>query len=214
MGIGVYEGVILLRVVRLKQQNPDTTAFIEKRSREAAAQGKVFQKRMVWISSERISPHLLSAVIAGEDPDFWEHWGVDRRAMWEALKEDWRQRRLLRGGSTIDQQLAKNLFLSSSKNPLRKVQEIIVAVEMERVLGKKRILEIYLNVIEWGDGVYGAEAAAQHYFNSSASSLTLEQAAYLAAIIPGPRGEYNPVEYPRRVQHRAWRILRRIQQSN
>jgi monofunctional glycosyltransferase len=214
VGIGVYEGVILLRVVRLKQQNPDTTAFIEKRSREAVAQGEAPQKRMVWISSERISPHLVRTVICGEDPRFWEHRGVDGRAMWEALKEDWRQRRLLRGGSTIDQQLAKNLFLSSSKNPLRKVQEIIVAVEMERFLGKKRILEIYLNVIEWGDGIYGAEAAAQHYFNSSASSLTLEQAAYLAAIIPGPRGAYNPVQYPRRVQHRAWRILRRIQQSN
>ncbi len=213
-GIGVYEGVILFRIIRLKHRNPDTTAFIERRSREAVAQGKVPQKRMVWIPSERISPHLLHAVISAEDPNFWKHRGVDRFAMWEALKKDWRERRLLRGGSTLDQQLAKNLFLSPSKNPLRKVQEIIAAVEMEVFLGKKRILEIYVNVIEWGDGVYGAEAAAQHYFKGSASSLTPEQAAYLAAIIPGPRGAYNPAKYPDRVQRRALRILNLIQQTN
>jgi monofunctional biosynthetic peptidoglycan transglycosylase len=213
-GIGVYEGVILFRIIRLKQRNPDTTAFIEKRSREAVAQGKVPQKRMVWIPSERISPHLLHAVISAEDPNFWKHRGVDRIAMWEALKKDWRERRLVRGGSTVDQQLAKNLFLSPSKNPLRKVQEIIAAVEMEIFLGKKRILEIYVNVIEWGDGVYGAEAAAQHYFKGSASSLTPEQAAYLAAIIPGPRGAYNPAKYPDRVQRRALWILSRIRQTN
>jgi monofunctional biosynthetic peptidoglycan transglycosylase len=212
--ISIYEGFILFQVVRLTRQNPATTAFIEKRSREAVAQGKAPQKWIVWIPFDRISPNLLRAVISAEDPRFWAHGGVDVGAMREALKEDWTARRLLRGGSTVDQQLAKNLFLSPSKNPLRKVQEIIVAVEMERFLGKKRILEIYLNVIEWGDGIYGAEAAAEHYFNCSASSLTLRQAAYLAAIIPGPRGVYNPVTYPGRVQHRSWLIMRRVQQSN
>ena len=211
--IGIYEGFILFQVLRLTRWNPATTAFIEKRSREAVGQGKVPRERMVWISSERISPNLLRAVISAEDPRFWVHGGVDVGAMWEALKEDWRARRLLRGGSTVDQQLAKNLFLSPSKNPLRKIQEIIVALEMERFLGKKRILEIYLNVIEWGDGIYGAEAAAEHYFNCSASSLTLRQAAYLAAIIPGPLGAYNPVKYPGRIQHRSWLIMRRVQQS-
>jgi monofunctional biosynthetic peptidoglycan transglycosylase len=214
VGIGAYEGFILFRVMRLKYRNPDTTAFIEQRSRAALAQGQVPEKQMFWIPSERISPHLLRAVISAEDPNFWKHRGVDRRAMWAALKTDWRERRVVRGGSTIDQQLAKNLFLSPSKNPLRKLQEIIVAVEMEIFLGKKRILEIYLNVIEWGQGTYGAEAAARRYFNISASLLTPEQAAYLTAIIPGPRGVYNPAIYPDRVQRRASWILRRIQQSN
>jgi monofunctional biosynthetic peptidoglycan transglycosylase len=153
-------------------------------------------------------------VISAEDPNFWKHRGLDRGAMWDALKKDWRERRFVRGGSTVDQQLAKNLYLSPSKNPLRKVQEIIVAMEMEIFLGKKRILEIYLNVIEWDGGIYGAEAAAQHYFNSSASSLTPEQAAYLAAIIPGPRSAFNPAKHPDRVQRRAMWILRRIQQSD
>jgi monofunctional biosynthetic peptidoglycan transglycosylase len=213
-GIGVYEGVILFRIIRLKHRNPGTTAFIEQRSQKAVAQGKVPRKQMAWSPLECISPHLVHAVISAEDPNFWKHRGLDRGAMWDALKKDWRERRFVRGGSTVDQQLAKNLYLSPSKNPLRKVQEIIVAMEMEIFLGKRRILEIYLNVIEWDGGIYGAEAAAQHYFNSSAFSLTPEQAAYLAAIIPGPRGAYNPAKHPDRVQRRASWILRRIQQSD
>ncbi len=211
VGIAVYEGIILFRVIRLKHRNPDTTAFIERRRSELAAHGKTFRKQMVWVPYERISPNLIHAVVLEEDPTFWHHWGVDRAAMWEALQADWKKRSLFRGASTIDQQLAKNLFLSPSKNPLRKVQEIIVALEMERFLGKKRILEIYLNVIEWGDGIYGAEAASEHFFQTSASSPTPEQAAYLTAIIPGPRGAFNPARHPDRVQRRADEILAKTQ---
>jgi monofunctional biosynthetic peptidoglycan transglycosylase len=213
-GIAVYEGVILFRIIRLKQQNPNTTAFIEKRRQEAMTLGRVPRKQMAWSSLEGISPNLVHAVISAEDPNFWKHGGLDLGAMLDALERDWRARRVVRGGSTITQQLAKNLFLSPSKNPLRKVEEIILAKEMEIFLGKKRILEIYLNVIEWADGVYGVEAAAHHYLNSSASSLTLEQAAYLAAIIPGPRGATNPAKYPDRVQLRASWILSHMQQPD
>jgi monofunctional biosynthetic peptidoglycan transglycosylase len=163
---------------------------------------------MVWVPYDSISPQLRSTIVNEEDPRFWTHPGFDPKAIWRASKVDWKARRLLQGGSTLDQQLAKNLFFSPSKNPLRKVQEIIVAVEMETFLSKRRIIEIYLNVIEWGDGVYGVEAASQHYFGKSAGALNVEEVAYLTAIIPGPRGQYNPLQYPERVAIRANEIMK------
>jgi monofunctional glycosyltransferase len=206
--------VILFRVIRLRRSNPATTSFIRQRSRELTAQGKTLQFQIIWIPYNRISPHLLHGVVAEEDPRFWTHPGFDARSILRALKTDWRARKIVKGASTLDQQLAKNLFFSRSKNPLRKVEEIIVALEMEIFLPKTRILEIYLNVIEWGDGIYGAEAAAQHYFQISASSLNFEQAAFLTAIIPGPRGGFNPLAYPARVKTRADEILKGIRRRH
>jgi monofunctional glycosyltransferase len=211
--IGAYQGVILFRVIRLRRRNPDITAFMDLRRQEVTSQGKVFRPQMVWVPYDSISPHLRSAIVTEEDPRFWRHPGFDPQAIWRAGKVDWKARRLLQGGSTLDQQLAKNLFFSPAKNPLRKVLEIIVAVEMETFLSKRRIIEIYLNVIEWGDGIYGVEAASQHYFGTSAASLNVEQAAYLTAIIPGPRGQYNPLEYPERVAIRANVIMKVLERD-
>jgi len=205
--ICAYEIVILAQVVRLRRRNPDMTAFIDLRRQEVTSRGGSFHPAIIWVPYDSISPQLRSTIVNQEDPQFWRHPGFDARAIWRATKVDWKAGRLLQGGSTIDQQLAKNLFLSPAKNPLRKVQEIIVALEMEKFLSKRRIMEIYLNVIEWGDGIYGIEAASQHYFGKSANLLDAEQAAYLTAIVPGPRGQFNPVEYPERVATRAKVIM-------
>lgn len=205
---GAYQGAMLTRVIRLRRRNPDITAFIDLRRQEVTSQGKLFRPQMIWVPYDSISPQLRNTIVNEEDPRFWRHPGFDPKAIWRASKVDWKARRLLQGGSTLDQQLAKNLFFSPGKNPLRKVQEIIVAVEMETFLSKRRIIEIYLNVIEWGDGVYGVEAASQHYFGKSAGALNVEEVAYLTAIIPGPRGQYNPLQYPERVAIRANEIMK------
>jgi monofunctional biosynthetic peptidoglycan transglycosylase len=134
----------------------------------------------------------VRAVLAGEDLRFSRHAGVDWQGINLALKKNWQEKRFARGGSSITQQLAKNLFLSPSRNLSRKLHEMLIAWEMELILGKRRILEIYLNVIEWGDGIYGAEAAARHYFGVSAASLNEEQSIFLSAIIPAPLNGYNP----------------------
>jgi monofunctional biosynthetic peptidoglycan transglycosylase len=205
-GVIPYQVIILAQVIRLRRRNPDVTAFINLRRQEVVSQGKIFHPEMIWVPYDAIPPQLLSTIINEEDPRFWRHPGFDPKAIWRATKVDLKAGRLLQGGSTIDQQLAKNLFLSPAKNPLRKIQEIIVALEMETFLSKRRIMEIYLNIVEWGDGIYGVEAASQHYFGKSVNLLDADQAAYLTAIIPGPRGQFNPVEYPERVATRAKEI--------
>lgn len=204
----LYEGSILVRVIRLRTTNPTTTALMRIRQEEARRQGKTPRRVQLWVPYDRLSPHLVRAVLAGEDSRFFDHAGFDWEEIQKAIKKDWEERGFVRGASTITQQLAKNLFLSPSRNPLRKLQEAIITVEMELFLSKRRILEIYLNVIEWGDGIYGAEAAARHYFRTSASALTRDQAAFLAAIIPGPLGAYHPQRHPARVARRAALIER------
>jgi monofunctional biosynthetic peptidoglycan transglycosylase len=204
----LYHGVILFRVVRLRYTNPKMTAMMEQRADERADRGAKPKRVHTWVPYGRISRNLVRAVLAGEDPRFFDHSGFDWEEIEKALKKDWEERGFVRGASTISQQLAKNLFLSTSKNPLRKLHEALITVEMEVVLSKRRILELYLNVIEWGDGIYGAEAAARHYFNTSAASLTVEQAAFLSAIIPGPLAAYNPTRHPGRVERRTDLILR------
>jgi len=181
---------------------------MEQRAAEAAEQGLPPKRSQIWIPYNRLSPNLVRAVLAGEDSRFFDHSGFDWEAIQKAIEEDWEEKEFRRGASTISQQLAKNLFLSTSKNPLRKLHEALITWEMEQILGKRRILEIYLNVIEWGNGIYGAETAARHYFNTSAASLNVEQAAFLSAIIPNPRGAYNPTKHPRRVERRQGLILR------
>ena len=142
---------------------------------------------MQWVPYERISPNLKRAIIAAEDSKFLEHEGFDFDAIQNAYQKNLKKGKLVAGGSTISQQLAKNLFLSSEKTPGAKIQEAIITLMLENVMSKRRILEIYLNVIEWGNGVFGAEAAIRYYYGASASSITAEQAARLAAMIPNPR---------------------------
>jgi monofunctional biosynthetic peptidoglycan transglycosylase len=143
--------------------------------------------RYRWVDYNHFSPHLKRAVIAAEDSRFLSHEGFDWDGMEVALEKNLKKGRIVAGGSTISQQLAKNLFLSASKNPFRKLQEAVITVMIEQLWSKHRILEVYLNVIEWGNGIYGAEAASRRYFKTSAASLGPDQAAFLAAMIPNPR---------------------------
>lgn len=201
--VGVlYQGWILFSVFRYKNSNPASTAMMEQRASEARSKDEEVKRVQMWVPYDRISSNLVRAVLAGEDSRFFDHAGFDWEEMRKALEEDWNRGEFKRGASTITQQLAKNLFLSTSKNPLRKVHEALITKEMEWILGKRRILEIYLNVIEWGDGVYGAEAAARTYFNTSAAGVSADQAAFLSAIIPSPNGAFNPATHKRRVGRR------------
>jgi len=193
----------------LKTENPATTAFIELRAREARAKGQQPRRVQRWVSYRNISPDLKRAVLVAEDAAFWEHDGVDYEQLQESIEADWARGRFLRGGSTITQQLAKNLYLSPSKNPLRKLQELIIARRLEVELKKSRILELYLNVIEWGDGIYGAEGAARTYFQMSAADLGPNESALLAAAIINPR-VLNPGRPSARLIRRQQLILRRM----
>ncbi|MBI2832836.1 MAG: monofunctional biosynthetic peptidoglycan transglycosylase [Acidobacteria bacterium] len=196
-------------VRRLRAENPPTTAFMELRAREARAQGKALRRDHRWIPYARIAQSLKRAVLVAEDSAFWEHEGVDVEQLRESIQIDLARGRIVRGGSTITQQLAKNLYLSPSRNPLRKLKELFIARRLEAELSKRRILELYLNVIEWGDGIYGAEAAARHYFGRSASSLSAAESALLAGAIINPR-LLNPAHPSPRLLRRQRLILRRM----
>lgn len=182
-----YQLWILGHVVYWNSYNPSTSAFMRDRLDVLRNKGSTTALRTQWIPYERISPHLKRAIIAAEDGKFLEHEGFDFEAIQKAYEKNLKSGRWVAGGSTISQQLAKNLFLSSEKTPWRKLQEAIITLMLENVMSKRRILEIYLNVIEWGNGVFGAEAAIHYYYGISASSVTAEQAARLAAMVPNPR---------------------------
>jgi monofunctional biosynthetic peptidoglycan transglycosylase len=185
-----YSIAYLPNVEGLKRKNPTVTALMEQR---AAEQGVKARPLGSWVSYNNIALHLRNAVLVAEDGAFFQHSGYDLDELKEAVKKDWKERRFARGASTITQQLAKNLYLSTSKNPLRKIREFLIAQELEEHLGKQRIFEIYLNVIEWGNGVYGIGPAAQHYFGKSPGALLPEEAAVLAGMIPSPRS-YSPAK--------------------
>ena len=174
-------------VTVLKQRNPKSSALMELRAEEYRQKGIRIARQQIWVSYEAISEHLKKAILLSEDAAFFSHKGVDMNELKEALKKDWETGSFKRGGSTITMQLAKNLYLNPSKNPLRKVKEIVIARQLEQALSKKRIFEIYLNVVEWGRNIYGAEAAARHYFGKSAAGLDVLEAATLAALLPSPR---------------------------
>lgn len=193
----------------LKTSNPATTAFIELRAREARERGGTPRRIQQWVSYKSMSRNLTRAVLVAEDDAFWQHEGVDVEQLQESLEADWASGRFLRGGSTITQQLAKNLYLSPSKNPLRKLKELIIARRLEAELEKSRILELYLNVIEWGDGIYGAEAAARTYFHAGAGSLGPLESAILAGAIVNPR-VLNPAHPNARLIRRQGIIMRRM----
>jgi monofunctional glycosyltransferase len=203
LGVGIlYQGWIVFSILRYRSTNPSSTAMMVQRASEARAQGEDVKRVQMWVPYDRISRNVTRAVLAGEDSRFFDHAGFDWEEIRKALEEDWNEGQFKRGASTITQQLAKNLFLSTSRNPLRKLHEALITKEMEWILGKRRILEIYLNVIEWGDGVYGVEAAARTYFNTSAAAVSADQAAFLSAIIPSPNGAFNPSTHRRRVERR------------
>jgi monofunctional biosynthetic peptidoglycan transglycosylase len=204
-----YAYLTLPDVRPLKTSNPPTTAFMDLRAREARANGKVPRRMYRWVSYSRIAADLKRAVLVAEDDAFWQHEGVDFDQLQESLETDWARGRFTRGGSTITQQLAKNLYLSPSKNPVRKLRELVIARRLEAELKKSRILELYLNLIEWGDGVYGVESASRVYFQKSAAELGPPEAAMLAAAIANPRS-FNPARPSSRLLRRQQLILRRM----
>ncbi len=204
-----YEWIAFPNVAALADQWPTTTAFMERRKAKLRAEGKDDTLLYRPVPYARISPYLRRAVLVAEDDTFYEHSAVDVKALSEAIRKDWEHKRLAHGGSTITQQLAKNLYLSPSRNPLRKIKEYFIARSLEDHLRKKRILELYLNVAEMGERVYGADAAAHFYFHVPASAVTPQQAALLAGCLPNPR-QMNPGQPNRRLRARERMILSRM----
>jgi monofunctional biosynthetic peptidoglycan transglycosylase len=204
-----YAYLTLPDVRPLRNRNPSTTAFIELRAAEAHAKGVPARRVQSWLTYNRISEQLKRAVLVAEDSAFWQHEGVDLDQLQKSMEINWTRGRFTRGGSTITQQLAKNLYLSPSKNPLRKFRELLIARRLEAELSKRRILELYLNVIEWGEGIYGADAAARTYYGRSASSVSAPQAALLAGAIINPRA-HSPAHPDARLLGRQVLILRRM----
>ena len=223
-----YEYLTFPGISKLRNENPATTSMMEARSSAKVEKGKKPRRYHIWMPISSISPNLQRAVLAGEDARFFAHEGFD----WDSIEKAWKEAqeeakkeakkdgdydpnswippmpKFKRGASTVSQQLAKNLYLSEERSFLRKGREAIITYFIERELSKKRILEIYLNVIEWGDGIYGAEAASRHYFKKSASNLTRNEASYLSAMIPSPLNVFNPKKNPRRLRRRQRVILK------
>ncbi len=171
--------------------NPGSTAFMQAGLERLKEKDPAAQLHHRWVPYERISIHLKRAVVAAEDSRFLTHQGFDWEGIETAVEKNLRRGRIVAGGSTISQQLAKNLFLSASRNPIRKLQEAAITLMLETLWSKRRILEVYLNVVEWGEGIYGAEAAARHYYGIPAARLGPRQSAHLAAMLPNPRYYQN-----------------------
>lgn len=190
----------------LREHNPSKTAFMKFREREWRKNGEDRRITQVWVPFSRISPNIVKAVTIAEDDKFWTHEGFDFQALEEAAEKNLKRGKFVYGGSTISQQLAKNLYLSPDKSIVRKAKETILTWRLERTLTKRRILELYLNVAEWGDGIFGIEAAARRYYHRPASALTPSQAAHLAAVLPNPR-KWDPTGGTRFVERRSDRIL-------
>lgn len=193
----------------LARTNPTTTAFMELRKEEAAQDGRTLAIRHRWVPYTQISADLRRAVIVTEDAAFFDHDGIDLNEVKASMERNWEDGRFSRGASTITQQLAKNLYLSPSRNPMRKLREVFITRRLEASLTKRRILEIYLNVIEWGDGIFGVDAAARIYFGKTAATLSREEAALLAGAIINPR-VHNPGKPTRRLLRRQQIVLRRM----
>ncbi len=201
--------VTLPNVSALKTTNPSTTALMEMRQVQAHERGETSGRQWQWVPLARISPHLRRAVVAAEDASFFTHEGFDWEGIKDAAIANLEAGELKRGGSTITQQLAKNLYLSSERSMFRKAREALITRLLEHHLSKERILELYLNVAEWGIGVYGAEAAARHHFQKSSHDLSAEEGAWLAAILPSPR-RYDPIRKTTALSRRYERIISRM----
>lgn len=189
-------------ISKLKKENPVKTSFMKEREEEWRERGKTIIIKQRWIPLHSISRYLVKAVLIAEDDKFYQHEGFDFEAIQKAIEKDIKQKKIKFGGSTISQQLAKNLYLSSSKNLLRKLVEAFLTWRIETTLSKKRILELYLNVAEWGEGIFGIETASLHYYGKRAADLTPDEAARLASVLPNPR-KYNPAGSSRYVENRS-----------
>ncbi len=189
-----------------KHKNPKLTAVMRQRIEEARKAGLKPRIRYIWVPLSRISPHLIRAVILSEDARFYQHHGFDFQAIKLAAEKNWKRKRFAYGGSTITQQVARNLYLSTRKSLWRKFKELIIAYRMENALSKRRILELYLNIAEWGRWVFGAEAASRYYYHKHANQLTLDEAVRLAVILPSPI-KHSPYDGSRFVERRRRRIL-------
>jgi monofunctional biosynthetic peptidoglycan transglycosylase len=204
--LGISCSLVFPNISRLKKEAPKTTEFMKYRQEMSRKAGKNPAIAYTWMPLDKISPYLVQAVVVSEDDKFWSHEGLDFEAIKIALKKDIKNKTWRYGGSTITQQLAKNLFLSPSKNPIRKLREVILTWRLESSLSKKRILELYLNVVEWGTGIFGAEAASQRYYGKPASDLSLREADHLAVVLPSPR-RYNPLSGSDYIEDRAREVL-------
>ena len=193
----------------LARHMPRRTALMAEREREARAKGRTARVDQRTVPYARIAPVLRRAVLVAEDDAFFQHAGLDWNEIRASAKKNWEEKKIARGGSTVTQQLAKNLYLGSSRNPIRKLTEVFLAMRLERALGKQRIFELYLNLIEWGDGVYGIEAAARRDFGIPASALGPRQAVLLAAVIINPR-RYSVLHPSKRIENRARMIAKRL----
>jgi len=218
--IGLPLGILTLSwlatlpdVAILARTNPTSTALMDHRLAQAKKQGRAIGRYWMWVPLSHISPHLRHAVVAAEDASFFSHEGFDWEGIKEAAKYNLEAGELKRGGSTITQQLAKNLYLSSERSLFRKAREALITRSLEQHLTKKRILELYLNVAEWGQSIYGAEAAARHHFGKSSSDLNADEAAWLAAILPFPR-RYDPLRKTTFLTRRHERILKWIDRQS
>ncbi len=197
-------------IEKLKLENPAETVFMREHAEIAKERGRRFRRIQQWVPLSHIPKETINAIIVAEDGAFWSHGGFDWFEFRESILRNIREFRFVRGASTITQQLVKNLYLSSSKDPVRKLREWILTWEIENTLSKSRILELYLNVIEWGDGIYGIGAATQQYFHKPVSELTREESARLAAVIPNPK-RYRADSDSRFVLHRTKLILNRME---
>jgi monofunctional biosynthetic peptidoglycan transglycosylase len=173
-------------VAELRKENPGETALMRQRRDEAAEEGRTLHIVQEWVSVKQLPRHFLDAVIVAEDGTFYRHGGIEWFEVWESFRRNLREGRVARGASSITQQVAKNLYLSTDQTPVRKLKELVITLLLEGELTKDRILELYVNVIEWGPGIFGVQAAAREYFNTRASSLSLEESIRLAAVIPSP----------------------------
>ncbi len=209
IGILLYQAWLYWQVSRLDTHKPQDTSMMQTRLAEMESAGKPVTIDYRWVPMKNISRYLQRAIIASEDATFYSHEGFDWEGIKIAAEKNLKKGKIVAGGSTISQQLAKNLFLSTQRTPWRKAEEAIITVMLENSLSKQRIFEIYLNVIEWGDGVFGAEAAARHYFKKSAANLTPREAAWLAAIVPNPR-YYDKHRGHRRAARKSNIILARM----
>jgi len=200
---------VIIDVEKYATKNPVKTAFMKYREAQWRAKGRTIKIKQVWVPLNKISPYIRKAVIVGEDAKFWKHDGFDFDAMRKAIETNIEKRKMAVGASTITMQLAKNLFLSPSKNPVRKIHEAILTWRIERTLTKNRILELYLNIAEWGDGIFGIEMASRTYYGHSAIELTREESVRLAAVLPNPI-LFNPLKNSRFVSRRSRLITRAL----
>lgn len=208
----LYQGWVFAHIWWWVDHNPSSTAFMDERLAELRATRPDARLQQQWLPYARISSQLKRALVAAEDAKFLDHEGFDWEGIQKAYEKNLKKGKIVAGGSTISQQLAKNLFLSGSRNPLRKAEEALITVMLENTLSKRRILEIYLNVIEWGNGVFGAEAAARHYYGASATNLSAEQSARLASMVPNPR-YYDLHRNARGLEKKTPIILARMNQA-